>query len=367
MIKKKKIAILITSLCGGGAERVVVNLANNFIKRGYAVDMVLLSNKEEILDDLVPDVNVIYLNIKRIRGLLLPLIRYLRRNRPHTLLANMWPITSMALVACKMAFVSTRLVIVEHTTWSKCEICHSKIKTFLVKSIMRCTFPFADKLVTVSKGAADDLALFANLRRTDIKVIYNPIVGDKNEASTTEVVNVASWSDCRYKFLAVGALKPVKDFTTLLNAFSMISRSIDAKLLILGEGECRDQLELQIKKLGIQDRVFMPGFVGNTKFYYSQADLFVLTSRVEGFGNVVVESLAAGTPVVSTDCPSGPREILSNGKFGMLVPVGDVKALADAMLKSLHSEHKIDQLIARAHNFSIEKSVDQYIQVIFGK
>ena len=140
---------------------------------------------------------------------------------------------------------------------------------------------------------------------------------------------------------------------------------VDARLLILGDGECRSALAAQAKALGIADSVFMPGFVANSSPYYQHADLHVLSSTGEGFGNVIVEALAAGTPVVSTDCPNGPREILADGKFGRLVPVGDVEALAAAMRESLASEHDSGALMARAQDFGIDTAVDQYEKLLF--
>lgn len=366
-LSNSRIAIVITNLCGGGAERVAVNLANDFIKRGYPVDMVLLSVTGEILQDLLPAVRVVDLQVERMRGLLFPLIRYLRDHRPVALLANMWPITSIAMLACKIAMVDTRLVVVEHTTWSRSEICKSRFKRWQVATLMRFTFPFVDGIVTVSFGAAEDLARFANLNYSDITVIYNPIIGNFNSLANGLMPHIVGWSDSRCRLLAVGKLKTIKDFATLLKAFSLIPSNLDARLLILGEGECRAELELQAKKLGIQDRVFMPGFITDPTPFYKQADLFVLTSIAEGFGNVVAEALAVGLPVVSTDCPSGPREILSDGKFGSLVPVGDSKALALAIVKSLNIAHDRTELIARAQYFSIDKAAEKYIDILFGR
>ena len=166
------------------------------------------------------------------------------------------------------------------------------------------------------------------------------------------------WTGPHRKVLAVGTLKTIKDYATLLNAFARLRQRVDARLLILGEGECRVDLETQARQLGIASGVFMPGFVKDPSPYYQQADLHVLSSTGEGLGNVIVEALAAGTPVVSTDCLSGPREILSDGQFGRLVPVGDTVALARAMDDSLATLPDPAVLKARAQYFSIEKAAD---------
>lgn len=360
-----RIAIILPDLRPGGAERVTVNLANALVQRGFLVDMVLLTAGGVLLDALSPDIRVVDLRVKRMRNLLTPLSEYLRDTQPTALLACMWPISAIALWAAKLARVETRVVMAEHTTWSSSEICNSFFTRWLVKTSMHFTFPFVNGIVAVSHGAADDLARFANLDRNTITVIYNPVVGEPKPSTHSPLQPLNWWSGSHHRVLAVGTLKAIKDYATLLNACALLVANVDARLLILGEGECHAALEEQAGKLGISDRVFMPGFTSEPAYYYQQADLFVLSSTGEGLPTVIIEALAAGTPVVSTDCPSGPREILSDGKFGRLVPVGDAQALAAAMAESLASPHDRDALKARAQDFSIDKAVDQYEAMLF--
>lgn len=362
-----KLCIILPNLRGGGAERVAVNLANSFVLRGYAVDIVLLKAQGEFLADLRPEIRVVDLRVKRLRGTLLPLVRYLRQAQPDVLLACMWPLTVIALWARMLACVSTRVVVAEHTTWSRDEIVSSALSRWQVRTTMHFTFPWADGIVAVSQGAADDLARFARIDRDAITVIYNPVVGETKPPISKPLVPAGWWSGPHRRVLAVGTLKAIKDYATLLKAFALLRNRSDVRLLFLGEGECRPELELQAKQLGIQDSVFMPGFIKDLFPYYQHADLHVLSSVGEGFGNVIVEALAAGTPVVSTDCLSGPREILCDGKFGRLVPVGDVEALAAAMAESLSAKHDHEALITRAQDFTIDKAVDQYLDVLFPK
>lgn len=360
-----KITIILPDLRSGGAERVAVNLANGFSQRGYVVEMVLLSATGEFLTDLRPEIRIVNLQVKRLRGTLLPLVRYLRQVQPNALLAFMWPITVIALWARWLARVSTRVVIAEHTTWSRSEIICTAFARWQVRATMHLSFPGADGVVTVSQGAANDLARFANLDCNAITVIYNPIVGEAKLVATAPLPPAGWWSGTHYRVLAVGTLKAIKDYATLLNAFAQLTERVDARLLILGEGDCRAALETQVQQLGIEGSVFMPGFVKDLSPYYKHADLHVLSSKGEGFGNVIVEALAAGTPVVSTDCLSGPREILDDGRFGRLVPVGDVATLAVAMAESLVAPHDIAALKERAQDFSIDKAVDQYLDLLF--
>jgi glycosyltransferase involved in cell wall biosynthesis len=250
--------------------------------------------------------------------------------------------------------------------WSRSELLERRTVGWQVRTSMQRFFPWADGVVAVSNGAADDLAQFAGLKREMISVIYNPVTSDESTPPSVAPSQPQSWcSGGHRRILAVGTLKEIKDYATLLKAFALLRKRVDARLLILGEGECRSDLEIQARALGIADAVLMPGFVKDLSPYYRHADLHILSSTGEGFGNVVVEALAAGTPVVSTDCPSGPREILCDGKFGRLVPVGDSVALATAMEESLSATHDTAALQARAQDFLIVKAVDQYEKLLF--
>ena len=362
---KPSIAMVLPDLRGGGAERVAVNLANSFIQRGYVVDMVLLSATGEFLADLLPGIRVVDMKVSRLRNALFPLMRYLHQTRPAALLACMWPLTVIALLARTLALVPTRVLVAEHTTWSRGEIASSSWGRWKVGNTMHYAFPGADGIVTVSNGAADDLARFANIDRNGITVIYNPVVGDAKPPASAPLAPAGWWTGPHRKVLAVGTLKTIKDYATLLQAFARLRQQVDARLLILGEGECRPALEVQARQLGIEASVFMPGFVKDISSYYQQADLHVLSSTGEGLPTVIIEALAVGTPVVSTDCPSGPREILCHGQFGRLVPVGDAAALALAMSDSLAATHDTAALKARAQDFSIDKAVDQYLDLLF--
>lgn len=165
------------------------------------------------------------------------------------------------------------------------------------------------------------------------------------------------------KIIAIGTLKSQKRFDRLVHAFAGLPER-DAVLMILGEGGERENIETLAQTLNVAGRVFMPGFTHDPAYYLRRADLFVLSSDYEGFGNVVAEALEQGTPVVSTDCPSGPREILEDGKYGTLVPVGDVDALARAMEDALNREHDREALKRRAQDFSVDKAADAYLDLL---
>jgi len=366
-VGKERIAILLPDLHAGGAERVNVNLANSFVARGLAVDIVVMRSLGELLNQLDPRVRVVGLGAARIRNSLRPLRGYLRQVQPDAMLANMWPLPVVALCARALARCRTKIIGVAHTTWSRSELFANPLTRAHLKLSMRLFYPHLDGVVAVSDGAAADLCHISGLRRDRITTIYNPIVGS-SFAGHAQTSVPAAWSEgVHSKILAVGTLKPIKDYPTLLHALARLREAHDARLLILGEGEERSALESMVSSLGLGGSVFLPGFEMDPRPYYRAADLFVLSSTGEGFGNVVVEALEEGTPVVSTDCPSGPREILEDGKYGTLVPVGDVHALAKAMEDALAGEHDREALKRRAQDFTIEKAADAYLRLLMGR
>ena len=283
------------------------------------------------------------------------------------MMACMWPLTIVALAARKLAGVSTRVVVAEHATWSTAEeVVKSALYRWQVRASMHYAYPGADGIIAVSQGAGADLCRFASLDSDAVTIIYNPVVA----AAGTKALPCGPlsptgwWSGNHRRVLAVGTLKPVKDYSTMLEAFTQLRRNVDARLLILGEGECRSTLEAQAERLGVKTSVFMPGYVTDPTPYYEHADLHVLSSKSEALPTVIIEALAAGLPVVSTDCLSGPREILKGGQLGRLVPVGDAMAMAIAMAESLAAPSDRSALVARALDFSVEKAVDAYEKML---
>lgn len=366
MSEKKQassIAILLPDLHAGGAERVCVNLANELARRGFSVDLVLMQAQGALLHQVDVGVRVVDLRASRVRNSVRPLAAYMARYRPTALLANMWPLPVIALVARTLARCRTRIIGVAHTTWSRSELFAVPSTRVAIKLSMRLFYPRLDGMVGVSNGVAHDLSRISGLPRERITTIYNPIAGAPPKASPPEVLP-KDWAEGGHaKVLAVGTLKAIKDFPTLLHAFARLRETRDARLLILGEGDERNRLEGLVAALGLGEFVTMPGFALDTRPYYAAADLFVLSSTGEGLPTVMVEALEQGIPVVSTDCPSGPREILEDGKYGTLVPVGDVQALANAMEGALSRKHDREALKRRAQDFHVDKAVNAYLDL----
>ncbi len=283
---------------------------------------------------------------------------YIDEERPDCILPSLPRAKSATLIALGFTGLTPVVIPTVHSV-----LLNRKRRFRKLYSIL---FPVADRVVAVSEGVADTLALELGIPRERISRIYNP-------TDTAEITKLAHFvpdhpwmsDDGPPVILSAGRLARVKDYPTLLRAFRQVSRNSDVRLIILGEGNWRKRLEKMTRKMGLQEKVSLPGWVSNPYAFMSRASLFVLSSKYEGLGNVLIEALACGCPCVSTNCPSGPAEILDNGRFGPLVPVGDDSALAAAMKLVLDSPPGKDKLLTRAQEFSLDASVDQYEHMIF--
>lgn len=356
-----RIALLLPDLRPGGAERVNLGLAEEFVARRIPVDIVVGRAQGELVSEAERHCRIIDLQAQRLREMVRPLARYLEEVRPAAVLASMWPLTAIASFCNVVTGSKARLVLVEHTTLSHSAGLgwHGKL---INRVFGRIVYGFADAVVTVSGGVRADLVKRTNLTR-QVSVIHNPL-RYLNLTGEADGDLLSWWGAETASVLSVGSLKAAKDYPTLLRSFRRFSESNSARLMIIGEGDLRGELETLIASLGLSERVRLAGFVADPGPYFARANLFVLSSAWEGFGNVIIEALAAGVPVVSTDCPSGPAEILENGKYGRLVPVGDPEALAAAMAEALDAEHDRDMLRARGAEFSVERAADQYLALL---
>lgn len=354
-----RLAVLLPDLRPGGAERMRVRMAKYWAEQGHHVEFLLCRREGELLG-WIPESNVFNLHAPRIRGALWPLVNYLREKRPDALLAGMWPLTVLAPLAAKLSGYKGRVVISEHAPQSLTYASKGFLHAALMTASMRLLYPMADARVAVSLGVAEDMSRLANLPRDAVSVIHNPAATGRE---VTRGVSFPAGALDGPLILAVGALKSVKRHDLLISAFARLSFR-GARLYVLGEGSERRRLERLIDKLELRSRVFLPGYVPDPTPWYAQADLFVLSSDHEGFGNVIVEALEQGLPVVSTDCPHGPREILADGAYGMLVPVGDVDAMANAIEQALTIPHDREALRCRAMRFSLSYAADAYLHLL---
>jgi len=353
-----------TALAGGGAERVMLALAACFAERDIEVDIVVTDARGALLDDVPRNVRLVNLGSRRIIMSLLPLVRYLRRERPDALLAALAPTNCIAVWARAIARVPLRLVVTEHNTLSKSTVGATLSRARLLPPLMRYSYPLADAIVAVSAGVAEDLAATIGLPRARIDVIHNPVVSSSMlEKSHAPIHHPWFKRGEPPVILGVGRLTKQKDFPLLIRAFARLRAQKEARLMILGEGDERAYLQTLVTELKLEEDVSLSGFVSNPYAYMRQAAVFVLSSGWEGFGNVLVEAMACGTPVVSTDCPSGPSEILENGKWGKLVPVGDELGMAQAIYDLLRNPR--NDPASRGLHFTDTRAAEVYWSLIF--
>lgn len=360
------IAIYLPSLRGGGAERAMATLANGFADRGLKVDLVLVRAEGPYLSEVSPGVCIVDLQSNRVLTSLPGLVRYLRRERPQAMLSALNHANVIAVVARMLAGVPVRLVVSERNNVSLSGSSSKNLRSRVVLHMMRWAYRKTDGVTAVSGGVADDLANAINLPRDRISVIFNPVVTPELiEKSRMPLKHPWLGEGKPPVILGVGRLTPQKDFVTLIRAFAQVRTVRNCRLVILGEGELRAELEQLVASLGVQDNVQLPGFADNPFAWMSRVRLFVLSSRWEGLPNVLIQAMACGAAVVSTDCPSGPDEILEGGKWGRLVPVGDEEALAEAMVTLLEMpENQLSDVRQRAGGFRPELAVDAYLKIL---
>ncbi len=361
---KGTIAILLPDLGGGGAERVCLVLAREFAAWGYDVTFVLMQARGDFLVEAEARFPVIDLGAPRVRAALLPLIRYLRTRRPDAVMAALWPLTTLAPLAIRLSGHRCKLLISEHAILSAQYREWSALVRLLLRASTAAGYRLSDHRVGVSAGVAADMSTLSGIRPDRITVIHNPVPAgpEPDEAALQEADRL--WGAPKgSRILTVGKLKAVKNQALLLRAFAQLNRP-EARLMLVGEGEEREALQLQAENAGIADRVIFAGFRTDPTPFYRTADVFVLSSNSEGFGNVIVEALACGTPVVSTDCSAGPAEILEGGRYGSLVPVGDAEALANTIKATLAQPAPSDARRARAATFSPEQAAKAYLDLI---
>jgi len=359
----RKVAIFLPSLRGGGAERVMVNLARGFAERGLQVDLVLAKAEGPYLSQVPQSVRVVDLKSKRVLYSLPGLVRYLRMERPKALLSAMDHANVVALWAKKLARVPTRVVVSVHSTTSIATKRAKNMRGRMMPLFIRKFYPWANAVVAVSKGVAEDLLKIAGLPKEKIRVIYNPVITPELFAKAEEPVGHPWFRPGEPPvILGIGRLTEAKDFPTLIRAFALVRKQRPARLMILGEGEERPKLEALVRELGLEKDVALPGFVDNPYKYMKRAAVFVLSSRWEGLPTVLIEALALGTPVVSTDCESGPAEILDGGKYGKLVPVADIEGLAKAIDEAITKPLLLNPKIL--DHFCLGTVVNRYLKII---
>jgi glycosyltransferase involved in cell wall biosynthesis len=353
---RKHVAFFLPSFGGGGAQRMVINLATALEEAGCRVDLVVARKEGPYLKLIPPHIRVVSLDASRLRGALWPFVRYLRRERPHVVVATLTSASLLAVIACKLSRVGSRIVLRQASALGR------RQRPWLVRRV----YPHADEYIAISGSIADELTRNIGLRPQRVHTIRNPAFTPGILTRAAESVD-HPWFTAKHSpvIIAVGQLVFTKGFDVLVDAFARIRSKRPCKLVILGEGKARASLEEQVTQLRIGSDVWMPGFVDNPFKYVARSDVFVLSSKVEPFGNVIVEALAVGTPVVSTRCAGGPPEILENGQWGDLVPVGDSVAMATAIERNLTGpRRRAAELKLYAQTFDYRSVAKEYMAVL---
>ncbi|MDJ0732794.1 MAG: glycosyltransferase [Nostocaceae cyanobacterium] len=358
------VACFLRFLGGGGAERIILNLTRGFVKRGLKVDLVLTSTGGPHLWQVPSEVRIVDLKTPRLLASLPSLVRYLNQEQPKSLLSTLHYNNEFALLAKRFSKSSTRVVVREANTLSLDAKPKDGLKKRLIPLFVRQLYPWADNVVAVSKGVAEDLANVTDLPLKRIQTIYNPTITPDLLLKAQERVEHPWFQPGQPPvILGVGRLQAQKDFPTLIRAFAQVRQVREAKLVILGWGPDRPQLEALISELGLVDDVDLPDHVKNPYAYMARSSVFVLSSAWEGLPNALIEAMAVGVPVVSTDCKSGPNEILDNGKYGFLVPVGDNGAIAQGILSILSGNSQpVDP--SWLEQFTLETVTQQYLEAL---
>ena len=411
MPHRRRIAVLTASLAGGGAERVAWTIARALAGRGHGVDLLLRQIKcdypTEVADApgsirffsvspgsagpeaartngegagrtwrtaIRPEVPAWRARFPRIAmaavaaprqwpalesaaaELAVPVAAYIDRERPDALLAVNRIEALSAALARRLARRPVRMV----ATLNNARLNDKRIRAY------RASYPFVDAAVGVSRGISGMLAGVAGVPRERVRTIHDPVFSPELLEKAEEPVSHPWLGGDAPVILTAAALLTKKDYPTLLLAFSRLVSRRPARLVALGQGKLLTRLQAQTRELGIDDKVDFAGLVSNPIAYMAQADLFVLASRFEGLPNVLIQAMATGCPVVSTDCPHGPAEILDHGKYGPLVPVGDADALAEAMQRTLDAPPDTNGLRNRAASFSVDRAVDAYEALLVG-
>ena len=359
---EKRIAIFVATSGHSGVDRTMQNLIPAFAGRGYLVDLLKVRKHGPELTSIPPGVKIIDLGTSHVYSSFFAVCRYLSKYRPVAMLTDKDRVNRTALFARAVSSANPYLALSCGTTLSLDLAGRGPFERWMTRNSFGKLYPYADNLIVISKGSADDLADYTGFPRRKIAVVPAPVI-PASLLIETRPRPAHPWFQPGEPpvILGVGKLAPGKDYATLIRAFARVRQVKECRLMIIGKGKQESELYALAESLGVRDDVDLPGFQPNAYDFMAHAALFVHTSLLEGLGFVIIEALAVGTPVVATDCPSGPREILQNGKYGPLVPVQNHEKLAEAMLATMNNPHPPEFLKKAASFYEIELSATAHL------
>lgn len=364
-----KIALFPPSLEVGGVQRVTLNLARGFAAQGFETDLVVIKAQGKLADEVPEAINLVNLNASRALTSVLPLRRYLQNAQPDVLLAASEPVNLAAIWAKMLApNVKTKIGAIVMNTLSVRQANPTFRREKFYSTLTRWFYPRADYVIALAEGIRQDLAQFINLPLEHITTIPSPVLTPDFYERAQQPIDHEWFTDGKSDvpvILGVARFVPAKDLSTLIRAFAIVRENRPARLLIIGDGEERAKLEALVNELDLGDDVSMPGTKNNLP-YMKATDVFVLSSIFEGLPTVLIEALACSPAIVSTDCPSGPQEILEGGIYGKIVPMRDPQAMAEAIIHQLDNPPDVNLLRKRAENYSMEAIINRYL-ALFGQ
>ena len=365
-----KVMFFLPTLGGGGAERTVIQLANSFVEQGLNIDLVVCNTQDEkgkLGSEINSKIHLIDLNCGRVANAIFPLKKLLEEKNYDCVVATQTHTNIICAIAKKLAHVKTKLIFREVSTPSK-NIKSQGLSKFILKTLVNLTYPAADQIVCVSHGVLEDFREYYAYKKDNLITIYNPVIDDAYLDKLKAPVEHRFFNSNYHVIMAVGRLTEAKNFEFLIRSFYQVYlKHPSVRLIILGEGELRSSLEQLIQELNISDVIDLPGFDANPYAYFKYADLFVLSSNWEGLPGVLIQALASKIKVVSTNCPSGPMEILQQGKLGFLVECNDIDAMPKAIERALFQNYVVyqdDDFQAHCSQFQKANVLQQYLNMM---
>nr|WP_306798565.1 glycosyltransferase [Oceanobacillus saliphilus] len=366
ILEKKRIIFFIYQMGAGGAARTLLNILNNIDRTKFNPVLVTLDydgNYEQYLD---PEIKFIKLKTKRLRSAIFPLAKVIREQRAHIVFSTIPNYNTIAILANLFSFSGAKNIVREAAYLGGTPASNLKLR------IYGLLYKLSSKVIALSSGVKENIVNRYKVKSDKVEVIYNPVDIDSIERDMNDGTiaknHLPIFAGHEKIIITAGRLVKDKDQETLIRAFAEVNNRIDAKLIILGEGELESELKSLAEELHIADRVYFLGFQQNPYIYFKQADVFVLSSKREGFGHVLAEALATGTPVVSTKAQPGAKEVLNDGEYGLMCEVGDVNALGEKIYETLtwneeQLNHAIQKGLERAGTFHAKKIVKKYEKV----
>lgn len=365
-MKKIKVLFFIYQMGGGGAARTLLNIINNLDRQKFQPMLVTLNFDGSYEQELKEDVKFFKLDTKRLSRSIFKIANIIRSEKIDLVFSTIPRVNTIAILATRFSFTKAKCVIREADNLG------GSTKENLQLLGFGFVYKFSNQIVSLSEGVKENLVKRYKVKSKEVEVIYNPVdlnaIRDKMTTGQIDPQFEDVFDTDEKVVITAGRLVEQKDQKTLLTAFAKVNEKINSRLVILGEGHLKPELQQQAENLGIGDRVHFIGFQSNPYIYFKHSDLFVLSSKHEGFSHVLAEALATGTPIVSTNCKSGPEEVLDKGKYGLLCPVGDADDMAKKMYQVLTLDEENRQEVihngyARANDFDAKTMVKQYEQV----